>query len=104
MPKATDQETVSFPTISLPSSSSKPKPKAPLKSLSNPTQALAHLEKHSAQLASLPEEKRREVEERERWAKAEERASGGKVADQEGVLRKAVKRAEKGKVKSGKEW
>jgi hypothetical protein len=95
-------DALSFPAVSLPSSSSKPN--APLKNLSNPSQALAHLTKHNAQLASLPEDRRRVAEERERWAKAEERASGGKVADQEGVLRKAVKRAEKGKFKSGKEW
>ncbi|CAD6579547.1 MAG: hypothetical protein TREMPRED_002515 [Tremellales sp. Tagirdzhanova-0007] len=99
-----DQDTLSFPAVSLPSSSSTSKPKAPLKTLSNPSQALAHLTKHNAQLASLPEERRREAEERERWAKAEERAGGGKIADQEGVLKKAVKRAEKGKAKSGQEW
>jgi len=96
-----DVDSVSFPAVSLPSSS---KSKAPLKSLSNPAQALAHLEKHHAKLASLPEEKRKEIEERERWAKAEERAKGGKVADQEGTLKKAVKRLEKKKSKSGKEW
>ena len=55
-------------------------------------------------MASLPEEKRKEVEERERWAKAEERARGGKVADEEKALKKAVKRLEKTKSKSGKEW
>ena len=71
-----DLDSVSFPAVSLPSSS---KSKAPLKSLSNPAQALAHLEKHHAKLANLPEEKRKEIEERERWAKAEERAKGGKV-------------------------
>ncbi len=52
----------------------------------------------------MPEEKRKEIEERERWAKAEERARGGKVHDQEKELKKAVKRGEKGKMKSGKEW
>lgn len=88
--------------MSLPSTSRQGK--APLKALSNPSQALAHLEKHNAKLASLPEEKRKEIEERERWAKAEARASGGKVADEEKTLKKAVKRMEKTKSKSGKEW
>ncbi|ODN82631.1 hypothetical protein L202_00929 [Cryptococcus amylolentus CBS 6039] len=62
------------------------------------------LENQKAKLAALPEDKRKEAEEKERWAKAEERASGGKVADQEKVLKNAVKRKEKGKAKSGKEW
>lgn len=75
-----------------------------MKALSNPQQALAHLEKHNAKLAAMPEEKRKEIEERERWAKAEERARGGKVADEEKTLKKAVKRMEKTKSKSGKEW
>lgn len=75
-----------------------------MKKLSNPSQALAHLEKHNAKLASLPEDKRKEVEERERWAKAEARAAGVKVADEEKTLKKAVKREEKRKGKSGKEW
>lgn len=101
VPQLKDNEQISYPALSLPSSS---KSKAPLKSLSNPSQALAHLEKHQAKLASLPEDKRKEAEERERWAKAEERAKGGKVADQEGTLKKAVKRLEKKKSKSGKEW
>jgi hypothetical protein len=65
---------------------------------------LAHLEKHNAKLASLPEDKRKEIEERERWAKAEERASGGKVVDSASTLKKAVRRTEKTKAKSGKEW
>jgi hypothetical protein len=55
VPELKDAETISYPAISLPSSS---KQKAPLKSLSNPSQALAHLEKHNAKLASLPADKR----------------------------------------------
>jgi hypothetical protein len=88
--------------MALPSTSKQSK--APLKHISNPSQALAHLEKHNSKLAGLPEEKRKEVEERERWAKAEERARGGKVADEEKTLKKAVKRLEKTKSKSGKDW
>jgi hypothetical protein len=88
--------------MALPSTSKQGK--APLKHISNPSQALAHLEKHNSKLAGLPEEKRKEVEERERWAKAEERARGGKVADEEKTLKKAVKRLEKTKSKSGKDW
>jgi flagellar biosynthesis/type III secretory pathway protein FliH len=96
-----NDDSVSYPSVSLPSTS---KSKAPLKHLSNPAQALAHLEKHNAKLAGMTPEQRKEAEERERWAKAEERAKGGKVADQEGTLKRAVKRLEKKKSKSGKEW
>ncbi|TXT10769.1 hypothetical protein VHUM_02274 [Vanrija humicola] len=99
LPRETDS--VTFPSVALPSAG---KSRAPLKKLSNAGQALAHLEKHQNKLASLPEDKRREAEERDRWAKAEERAAGGKVADDEKVLKKAVKREEKRKAKGGKEW
>ena len=99
-----DTDGVSFPAVQLPGGSGSHRSKAPIKALSNPSQALAHLEKHQAKLASLPEEKRKEIEQRELWAKAEERASGGKVADQASTLKKAVKRLEKRKSKSGKEW
>ncbi|KAK8850345.1 hypothetical protein IAR55_004263 [Kwoniella newhampshirensis] len=96
-------DNLSFPAVSLPSKE-KQRNKSGFKQLSNPAQALAHLEKHNAKLASLPEDKRKEIEEKERWAKAEERAAGGKVADQEKVLKNAVKRKEKTKAKSSKEW
>lgn len=99
----TNDEDISFPAISLPSKQSD-KSGTHLKRISNPSQALAHLEKHRAKLAAMPEDKRAEIEERERWAKAEERAKGGKVADQEKVLKNAVKRKEKTKAKSSKEW
>lgn len=94
---------ITLPAVALPSSSGT-RGKAPLKKLSNAAQALAHLEKHQAKLASLPEDKRKAAEERELWAKAEERAAGGKVADEASVLKKAVKREEKRKSKSGQAW
>lgn len=98
-----NDEDISFPAISLPSKQSD-KSGTHLKRISNPSQALAHLEKHKAKLAAMPDDKRAEIEEKERWAKAEERAKGGKVADQEKVLKNAVKRKEKTKAKSSKEW
>ena len=100
-PRSNDK--VTYQPINLPSSSSSSH-KTNFKPISNPSHALAHLEKHKRKLEGMSEDKRREAEERERWAKAQERAAGGKVADQESTLRKAVKRKEKEKSKSGKEW
>lgn len=75
-----------------------------LKTSSNPTQALSQLAARKEKIAALPEEKRKEIEEREKWQKAEARMEGVKVHDDEGRLKKAAKRLEKVKVKSKKDW
>ena len=74
------------------------------KHLSNPAHALANLQKHDQHLSNMPDDKRAEAVEQERWAKALHRAEGGKIVDSEKILKKAVKRVEKTKSKSGKEW
>ena len=77
---------------------------AQFKTASNPTQALTQLTARKEKLAALPEEKRKTVEDRERWVKAEARVEGVKVKDNEAHLKKAIKRKEKEKVRSKKNW
>ncbi|KAL5514709.1 hypothetical protein ACEPAG_2025 [Sanghuangporus baumii] len=75
-----------------------------LKTSSNPAQALTQLQSHLSTLSSLPPEKRKEHEEREKWEKANARVAGVKVHDDPARLAKAVKRKEKEKAKSKKDW
>jgi len=77
---------------------------AQFKIASNPTQALTRLTSRKDRLAALPVEKRKAIEDRERWEKAEARVEGVKVKDSEGQLKKAIKRKEKEKVRSKKNW
>ena len=75
-----------------------------LKTSSNPAQALQQLTSRKEKLAALPEERRKQIEEREKWEKATARMDGVKVADNEARLKKAAKRNEKEKAKSKKTW
>lgn len=93
---------VAFSSIAEPSTSSHKGSR--LKSSSNPSQALQQLTSRKEKLAALPGEKRKQIEEREKWEKATARMDGVKVADNEARLKKAVKRNEKEKAKSKKAW
>jgi spore coat protein CotH len=75
-----------------------------LKTVADPQQALHQLAMHKEKLASMPEDKRKTVEEKETWAKAEARLGGVKVHDDESRLKKAAKRKEKQKTKSKTSW
>ena len=96
---------VTFSTIAGPGpSSATSKRTKNLTTSSNPAQALDQLTARKEKLASLPEDKRKAIEEREKWGKAEARMEGVKIKDDETRLKKAVKRKEKGKEKSKKSW
>jgi len=99
--KPSSHTNVAFSTLA---GSSTGKKAQQLKTSSNPSQALDQLAARKEKLAALPEEKRKAIEEREKWAKAEARMDGVKVRDDEGRLKKAVKRKEKEKGKSKKAW
>lgn len=70
----------------------------------DPKGALAKLEAQKRRLAALDADKRKEVLEKETWLAARRRAEGEKVRDDEALLKKAVKRKEKTKKKSEREW
>ncbi|KAK4242865.1 ribosomal RNA-processing protein 14 [Achaetomium macrosporum] len=71
---------------------------------SDPKTALLKLEAQKKRIASMDEDKRKEVLEKETWLAARRRAEGEKVHDNESLLKKALKRKEKAKKKSEREW
>jgi hypothetical protein len=76
------------------------KPKGPLDAKT----ALLVAEKKQAHLNSLDENKRKEVEEKDIWLNARKRINGEKIKDDVSLLKKSLKRREKSKNKSEREW
>jgi len=66
--------------------------------------ALTAAQRKAERLARMDPEKRADIESKELWLNAKKRAHGEKVKDDVGLLKKAVKRQEKMKSKSEKEW
>ncbi|KAF8337035.1 surfeit locus protein 6-domain-containing protein [Cantharellus anzutake] len=71
---------------------------------SNPHQALAQITAREKKLASLPEEKRAEIEGKDKLVKAQMRLAGVKVKDDVEKLKKSITHKERAKAKSAKEW
>lgn len=77
-----------------------PKRKGP----QDPATALQASEKKRLRLAGLDDTKRADIEEKDMWLHAKQRAHGEKVRDDTSLLKKTLKRKEKAKKKSEKEW
>jgi len=77
-----------------------PKRKGP----QDPTSALQASEKKRLRIAGLDDEKRADIEEKDLWLNAKKRAHGEKIRDDSSLLKKTLKRKEKAKKKSEKEW
>lgn len=78
----------------------KTKPKGP----SDPHTALLSAQSRSTHLSSLDPAKRADITEKDTWLNARKRAHGERVRDDVSLLKKTLKRKEKAKKKSEKEW
>ena len=78
------------------------------KAVDNPKEALSKLEKKKEKLKSLESkgqtEKVVEMEEKSAWKTAMDKASGVKVKDDAGLLKKSIKKQEQRKKSSKKKW
>lgn len=66
--------------------------------------ALAAAEKKKQRLSGLDSEKRADIEEKDLWLNAKKKAHGERIRDDTSLLKKTLKRKEKQKKKSEKEW
>jgi hypothetical protein len=60
--------------------------------------------KKKERLAAMDKEKRSDIEEKDRWLNAKKRVHGERIKDDTNLLKKTLKRKEKTKGKSEKEW
>ncbi|KAF2102180.1 SURF6-domain-containing protein [Rhizodiscina lignyota] len=66
--------------------------------------ALQAAQKKHSRLSGLDDEKKADIEEKDLWLNAKKKAHGERVRDDMSLLQKALKRKQKAKAKSEKEW
>ncbi|KAL8801115.1 MAG: hypothetical protein Q9200_007044 [Gallowayella weberi] len=79
-------------------------PKHKTKGPQDPLTALKAAQNKEARFNSFDERKQEDIAEKDMWLKARKRAHGERVRDDTSLLKKTLKRREKQKKKSGKEW
>lgn len=77
-----------------------PKKKGP----QDPKTALESAQRKADRIKSYDPSKRADIEEKDTWLNAKKRVHGERVRDDQSLLKKALKRKEKTKAKSEKEW
>lgn len=70
----------------------------------DPATALKAAQAKQARVAALDDQKKQSIEEKDMWLNAKKRAHGERVKDDTSLLKKALKRQEKQKQRSGKDW
>ena len=70
----------------------------------DPATALKAAQAKQARVAALDDQKKQGIEEKDMWLNAKKRAHGERVKDDTSLLKKALKRQEKEKQRSGKDW
>ncbi|KAK5092563.1 hypothetical protein LTR70_001856 [Exophiala xenobiotica] len=70
----------------------------------DPATALKAAQAKQARVAALDDQKKQGIEEKDMWLNAKKRAHGERVKDDTSLLKKALKRQEKQKQRSGKDW
>ena len=66
--------------------------------------AIRQLNARAEKLAAMPEERRKSIEEKQKWEKAEARLEGEKVRDDVTKLKRVVKKKDKEKAKRTEKW
>ncbi|KAL8674913.1 MAG: hypothetical protein Q9168_000717 [Polycauliona sp. 1 TL-2023] len=79
-------------------------PKVKRKGPQDPLTALKAAQNKEARIKSLDEGKQENIAEKDMWLNARKRAQGGRVKDDTSLLKRTLKRKEKQKKKSEKEW